>query len=133
MRTLVLLKPDVLQRSIHIGTCIKRFEEEDLVVVALKMVRCPANFWEMFYREHIDRPMFKSLVKFMTTGSVVAMVLDGADDKDVISTARDAVLKIRAASTGCDGPANLVHASDSPAAARHEITYFFSEDEIRRL
>lgn len=129
-RTLSLVKPDGVERNV-IGEVIRRFETAGLRVVALRMVRLDERTAGGFYHVHRERPFFRSLVTFMSSGPIVAMVLEG---DNAIARAR--------ALMGATDPAkadpgtirkdlassiekNIVHGSDGPATAAFEIGYFF--------
>lgn len=134
-RTLVLVKPDAVANG-HIGEIIKRFEERGLKVCALKMVRLNKEEAEGFYQVHQHRPFFEDLTTFMSSGPLVAMVLEG---EEVIVRVRKIMgaTDPRQADEGtirrdlaADIGRNAVHGSDSPEAAAFEIPYFFSELEL---
>jgi len=134
-RTLSLVKPDGVERN-AIGEVIRRFETAGLRVVALRMVRLDERTAGGFYHVHRERPFFRSLVAFMSSGPIVAMVLEG---DNAIARAR--------ALMGATDPAkadtgtirkdlassiekNIVHGSDGPATAAFEIGYFFGGLEL---
>jgi len=134
-RTYVMVKPDGVQRNL-VGEIIARFEKRGIKIVALKMLRISRELAEKHYGEHKGKPFFEPLVDFITSGPVVAMVLEG---KDVVSTARDmmgATNPLKAAtgtirgSFGMDVGRNVVHGSDSPESAAREIGLFFAPEEI---
>ena len=134
-RTLSILKPDALQ-SHAIGKIIAKFEESGLKPIAMKMVHLTRGEAEGFYAVHRERPFFKSLCEYMTSGPVIVQVLEG----------ENAVLKNREV-MGATNPANAaagtirkefaesieansVHGSDSAENAKNEIAFFFSESDI---
>ncbi|NLY59320.1 MAG: nucleoside-diphosphate kinase [Gammaproteobacteria bacterium] len=134
-RTLSIIKPDAVAKNV-IGQILSRFEQADLRIVAAKMVQLSQADAEGFYAEHKERPFFKDLVSFMTSGPVVVQVLEG----------EGAVLKNREL-MGATNPkeadagtiradfaesidANAVHGSDSATSAAREIGYFFAETEL---
>jgi len=130
-----MVKPDGVQRNL-VGEIIARFEKRGIKIVALKMLRISRELAEKHYGEHKGKPFFEPLVDFITSGPVVAMVLEG---KDVVSTARDmmgATNPLKAAtgtirgSFGMDVGRNVVHGSDSPESAAREIGLFFAPEEI---
>ena len=84
-RTLVLLKPDCVQRRL-MGTIIKRFEDKGLNIVAMKMIRVTPELSRQHYAEHVEKPFYPSLEEFITSAPVVAMAIDGLD---VISVVRE--------------------------------------------
>ncbi|MCL5042242.1 MAG: nucleoside-diphosphate kinase [Gammaproteobacteria bacterium] len=134
-RTLSIIKPDAVAKNV-IGQILSRFENAGLRVVAAKMVQLSQADAEGFYAEHKERPFFKDLVGFMTSGPVVVQVLEG----------EGAVLKNREL-MGATNPkeadagtiradfaesidANAVHGSDSTTSAAREVAYFFAETEL---
>ena len=134
-RTLSIIKPDGVGKNI-IGEVVKRFESDDIKVVAMKMIKLSKAQAQGFYAVHKDRPFFDSLTDFMTSGPIVVMVLEG---DDVIARNR----KIMGATNFKDAEAgtirrdfatdiekNVVHGSDAPETAAFEINYFFNALEI---
>jgi len=134
-RTLSIVKPDAVAKNV-IGKIYSRFEEAGLKIVASKMIQLDDELAGGFYAEHKERPFFKDLVGFMTSGPVVVQVLEG----------EGAVLKNREL-MGATNPkeadagtiradfaesidANAVHGSDSTESAAREISYFFKDEEI---
>jgi len=131
-RTLVLLKPDAVQRGL-IGALLARFEAKGLKIVGLKMRQFPTALIQKHYEAHKERPFFGSLVGFMTSGPVVALVLEG---KNAIDVTRRLMGKTNAAEAepgtirgdwALSRSNNLVHGSDSPEAAKKELALFFPE------
>jgi len=131
-RTLVLLKPDAVQRGL-IGPILSRFEAKGLKIVALKMRQFPTALVQKHYEAHKERPFYKALVGFMTSGPVVALVLEG---NNAIEVTRKLMGKTNAAEAepgtirgdfALSRSNNLVHGSDSPAAAKAELALFFPE------
>ena len=134
-RTLVLLKPDCVQRRL-MGTIIKRFEDKGLNIVAMKMIRVTPELSRQHYAEHVEKPFYPSLEEFITSAPVVAMAIDGLD---VISVVREMLgvtsgLKASAGTIRGDYSSsrqmNLVHASDSEESATRELELYFNEDEL---
>lgn len=134
-RTLSLIKPDGVAKNI-IGEIIKRFETAGIKVVAMKKLHLSQKQAEGFYAVHKERPFFKSLTEFMTSGPIVAMVLEG---EDVIAKNRKLMgaTNFQNAEEGTirrdyatDIEKNVVHGSDAPETAAFEIAYFFSTMEI---
>jgi nucleoside-diphosphate kinase len=134
-RSLVLLKPDALQRRLA-GRILARFEEKGLRLVALKMMRIEPERAARHYEPHKAKPFYPGLVRFMTSSPVVALVLEG---KEVISIVRRMVGKTFGPEAepgtirgdfGASRSFNLIHASDGPETARREIELFFREDEL---
>ena len=137
-RTLSIIKPDATRRNLT-GQIVARFEKAGLRVVAQRRMRLSTAQAEAFYAVHKARPFFKSLVEFMTSGPVVAQVLEGegaiARNRELMG-ATDS--KKAAAGTirhkyGTDIERNAVHGSDAPETARFEIGYFFSGAELAAL
>jgi nucleoside-diphosphate kinase len=134
-RTLSIIKPDGVEKGV-IGKVIARFEAQGLKPVAIRMARLAQSEAEGFYAVHKARPFFNDLVKFMTSGPVVLMVLEGEGAvlknrevmgaTDPAKAAAGTIRKDFASSI----EANAVHGSDSPESAAFEIPYFFSALEI---
>ena len=134
--TLSIIKPDAVAAS-KVGAILKRFEEAGLRIVAMKMKQLSESDAEGFYAEHKDRPFFKHLVKFMTSGPVVIQVLVGEDAVSVNRKLMGATNPAEA-ETGTirsdfasSIDANAVHGSDSQFSAEREIAYFFAKTEIK--
>lgn len=134
-RTYLMVKPDGVQRNL-VGEIIARFERRGFKIVGLKMLRISGELAEKHYGEHVGKPFFKPLVEYITSGPVVAMVIEG---KDAVSAAREmmgATNPLKAAqgtirgTYGIDIGRNVIHGSDSPESARREISIFFKEDEL---
>ncbi|ADI32724.1 nucleoside-diphosphate kinase [Staphylothermus hellenicus] len=134
-RTLVLIKPDGVRRGL-IGEIISRFERKGLKIKALKMLWLTRDKAEEFYSVHRGKPFFESLIEFMTSGPIIAMVLEG-------DMAISVVRKMIGPTDGREAPPgtirgdyslsksqNVVHASDSPESAVREIGVIFKDDEI---
>jgi nucleoside-diphosphate kinase len=137
-RTLVLIKPDAVAKGAT-GKIIDRFIQEGFQVKALKMLKLSREQAEKFYYVHKERPFFKELVEFMTSGPIVAMVLEGenaiARVREIIgptdsNEARKVAPNSIRALYGTDKGKNAVHASDSPQSAQYEIPFMFSQLEI---
>jgi len=134
-RTLSIVKPDGVGRNL-IGEIYRRFEAAGLSVVAARMMHLSNGEAEGFYDVHRERPFFKDLVKFMTSGPVMVQVLEGAGaiakNRDVMGATdpkKAAKGTIRAdLATSIDE--NVVHGSDAPETAAREIAYFFREIEV---
>ncbi|RME25743.1 MAG: nucleoside-diphosphate kinase [Deltaproteobacteria bacterium] len=134
-RTLSIIKPDAC-RSGHIGEIIARFEREGLRIVAMRMLRLSRKEAEGFYAVHRERPFFRDLVEFMTSGPVVVMVLEGENAIErnreimgVTDPAKAAEGTLRKL-FGTNIQNNAVHGSDGPDTARTEVGYFFSELDV---
>src|SRR5437016_9422455 len=134
-RTLSIIKPDATRRDLT-GAINDRFERKGLRIVAQKRIRLSPTQAESFYEVHAERPFFKSLVDFMTSGPVVVQVLEGenaiAKNREVMGATNPAnampgtIRKEFAESI----EANSVHGSDAAEAAANEIRFFFSELDI---
>jgi nucleoside-diphosphate kinase len=134
-RTLSIVKPDGVGRNL-IGDVYRRFEQAGLRVVAARMTHLSQAEAEGFYAEHRERPFFKDLVRFMTSGPVIVQVLEGesaiARNREVMGATdpkKAAKGTIRADfATSIDE--NIVHGSDAAETAAREISYFFREIEL---
>ncbi len=134
-RTLSIIKPDGVQRGL-IGDVVRRLEQNQIRIVAMKMIHMTRAQAEGFYAVHRERPFFKSLTEFMSSGPVVVMILEG---DNVIARYRDLMgatnFKDAAAGTirrdfATDIEKNVVHGSDAPETAAFEMGYFFNRFEI---
>lgn len=134
-RTLSIIKPDAVAKN-KVGAIISRFEDAGLQVVAAKMVKLDAEKAGGFYAEHKERPFFKDLVAFMTSGPVVVQVLEGdnaiAKNRELMGATnpKDAAAGTIRADFAQSIDANAVHGSDSAASAAREIAYFFAATEV---
>jgi nucleoside-diphosphate kinase len=135
-RTLSIIKPDGVEKGI-IGRVISRFETNGLKPVAMKMKLLSRTEAEGFYAVHKARPFFADLVKFMTSGPVVLMVLEGesavARNRDIMGATdpRKAAEGTIRKDFATDIEKNTVHGSDSAENARIEVSYFFPEIEVQ--
>ena len=134
-RTLSIIKPDAVAKNV-IGQIISRFEAGGLKIVAAKMLQLNDESAGGFYAEHKERPFFRDLVEFMTSGPVIVQVLEGEDaiarNRELMGAtnpAQAAPGTIRA-DFAKSIDANAVHGSDSPKSAEREISYFFKNEEI---
>lgn len=134
-RTLSIIKPDAVAKNV-IGEIIARFEQAGLKIVAARMLHLSREQAEGFYAEHKERPFFKALVDFMTSGPVVVQVLEGdnaiAKNRELMGATnpKEAAAGTIRADFAETIDANAVHGSDSPASAAREVAYFFNEGEI---
>ncbi len=134
-RTLVMIKPDGVERNL-IGKIINIFEENGLKVIALKKVRLSKKQAEAFYIVHKERPFYDSLTTYMSSGPVVAMVLEGEGAIKKVREIMGATDPKEAKEGtirklfGIDKEKNTVHGSDSPESASKEIPFFFSDMEL---
>jgi nucleoside-diphosphate kinase len=131
-RTLILVKPDAFARNLS-GEIIARFERKGLKIVALRHMTVTRELAERHYAEHAERPFFVELVDFITSGPIVAMVLEG---QDAVKAARQLIGATNPleATPGTirgdfaiDMGTNMVHGSDSPESAAREAELFFGE------
>lgn len=134
-RTLVLVKPDGVQRLLA-GRILARYEERGLRLVGLKLVAVSRDLAERHYAVHSARPFFRSLVDFITSGPVLAAVLEGPN-AIVVVRAMNGATKPQEAAPGTirgdfalETAQNLVHASDSPETAASEIDLWFEAAEL---
>jgi nucleoside-diphosphate kinase len=131
-RTLVLIKPDGVQRALA-GEILARFERRGLVVRAARFVRIERDVAERHYEEHREKPFFGELVEFITSGPTLALVLEGESAIEVVRTTMGATNPTTAAPGTIRGdlalamPDNLVHGSDSPESAQREIALWFPD------
>jgi len=134
-RSLVIIKPDAIQRGLA-GEIISRLENKGLKIVAVKMLCMDKALAQRHYAVHKDKPFFNELVDFITSGPVIAMVLQ---DDDAVKVIRQTMGETDPAKAipgtirgdfGGDISRNLIHGSDSVENARSEIALFFSAEEI---
>ena len=134
-KTLVLLKPDAVQRGL-VGELVSRLERKGLKLVGMKLVKMDDALARQHYAEHVDKPFFKGLAEFITSGPLVAMAIEGEDAIGMVRTLMGETNPANAAPGTVRGDyavsigLNLVHGSDSPEAAQRELALFFKEDEI---
>jgi nucleoside-diphosphate kinase len=133
--TLVLIKPDAMQRALA-GEILARFERRGLAVRAAKLVRVDQEFAERHYGEHAEKPFFGELVEFITSAPTLALVLEGDGAIGVVRETIGATDPAKAAPGTIRGdlalsmPDNLVHGSDAPETAKREIELWFSKGEL---
>lgn len=131
-RTFVMLKPDAVERKLA-GELIRRIEAKNLNIVTMKMMRIERKIAETHYGEHREKPFFRELVDFVTSGPVVAMIVEGPNAISVMRAMMGATNPFNAApgtirgDFGLDLTKNLIHGSDSPESAKREIALFFPE------
>ena len=131
-RTLILVKPDAFARGLS-GEIIARFERKGLRIVALRHLTVTRELAERHYDEHAERPFFGELVDFITSGPLVAMVLEGVDAVPAARQAIGATNPLEAAPGSIRGDfaiemgRNMVHGSDSAESAAREAALFFPE------
>jgi nucleoside-diphosphate kinase len=131
-RTLILVKPDAFVRSLT-GEIIARFERKGLRIVALRHMTVTRELAERHYAEHASKPFFGELVEFITSGPIVAMVLEGVEAVKAARQAIGATNPLEAAPGSIRGDLaidmgqNMVHGSDSPESAAREAALFFGD------
>ncbi len=134
-KTLVLLKPDAVQRGL-VGELVSRLERKGLKLVGMKLARMDDALARQHYAEHVDKPFFKGLAEFITSGPLVAMAIEGEDAIGMVRTLMGETNPANAAPGTVRGDyavsigLNLVHGSDSPESAKRELALFFEKDEI---
>ncbi len=134
-RTFVMIKPDAVQRGL-IGEIIARLERKGLKIVAMKMLHVSRELAENHYAEHKGKPFFESLVEYVTSAPVIAMVVEGKNAVKVVRTLVGATNPQEAqpgtirGDYGMDIGRNVIHASDSLESAEREISLFFKPEEI---
>ena len=134
-RTLVLLKPDCVQRRL-MGQILSRFEAKGLNVVALKMLQVTPDLAKKHYAEHVEKPFYPGLEEFITGGPIVALILEGLEAIQVVRDMLGATNGLKAAAGTIRGDfsssrqMNLVHASDGPEAAQREMQLYFDPKEV---
>jgi len=134
-RTLVLLKPDCVQRRM-IGRVISRFEDKGLNLVAMKLMRVTPELARRHYAEHVEKPFYPGLEQFITGGPLVAMIVEGPEAIAVVrklagaTNGRQAEPGTIRGDFSASRQMNLVHASDGAESAEREMGIFFTDDEI---
>ena len=134
-RTLVLVKPDGVQRGL-VGDILSRFERKGLKIVALRLLSVPLEMAEDHYAVHAGKHFYPGLVDFITAGPVVALVLEGPDAIATVRRLVGGTMPSEAApgtirgDLGISGLRNLIHASDSAETAAAELALWFGPDEL---
>ncbi|MBS3740373.1 nucleoside-diphosphate kinase [Candidatus Bipolaricaulota bacterium] len=134
-RSLVLLKPDAIQRGL-IGELIGRLEDKSLKVSAMKLMNVSEDLARRHYEEHLEKDFFSDLFEFITSSPIVAMVVEGEQAVEVTRRLMGATNPFEAepgtirGDYGLDLTKNLIHGSDSAESAKREIDLFFDEEEI---
>jgi nucleoside-diphosphate kinase len=136
-QTLSIIKPDAVEQN-QIGNIIEYFERDGLNVVAAKMIHLSSEQAKSFYAVHADKPFYEDLVKFMTSGPALIMVLEGENaitrNREIMGATDPS--KADAGTIRCDFATsierNAVHGSDSAETAKKEIQFFFKPNEIFR-
>jgi nucleoside-diphosphate kinase len=133
--TLIILKPDAVQRGI-MGQIITRFENKGLQVVGAKLMKISQQLAETHYEAHKARPFYPGLVKFMTSSPVLVLALRGNKAIEIARSMMGATFGSKAAAGtirgdfGVSNSFNLIHGSDSPEAAERELKLFFNTGEV---
>ncbi|MCE9556655.1 MAG: nucleoside-diphosphate kinase [Planctomycetes bacterium] len=134
-RTLILLKPDCVERRL-IGRILARFEDKGFNIVAMKMLQVTPELAKEHYAEHVSKPFYPALEKFITGAPVVAAIIEGLEAIRVVRDLLGATSGLKAAPGTIRGDysssrqMNLVHASDGPEASAREIGLYFRKEEI---
>ena len=134
-RTLVLCKPDAVQRGL-VGRIISRFEDKGFKVAGLKMMQVDEALARTHYHEHVEKAFFSELLSFITSSPIVAMVIEGENAVEVVrvlmgvTNPQMAMPGTIRGDFGLNLTKNFVHGSDSAASAEREIALFFSPDEL---
>jgi nucleoside-diphosphate kinase len=132
-RTLVLIKPDAIERALA-GEILARFERRGLAVRAAKLVQVDGGLAERHYAEHAEKPFFGELVEFITSAPTLAIVVEGEGAIEVVRETIGATDPAKAAPGTIRGdlalsmPDNLVHGSDAPETAKREIELWFGDE-----
>ena len=131
-RTLVLIKPDAMQRGLA-GEVISRLERRGMKIVAIRLMKVSPALAKQHYAEHEGKPFFKGLVQYITSSPIIAAVFEGSNAIKATRQTMGATNPVDAATGsiradfGLDKGRNLTHASDSPASAKREIALFFGD------
>jgi len=134
-RTYLMIKPDAVQREL-VGEIVSRFECKGLRPVAMKLMRIPKEVAEKHYGEHKGKKFYDSLISYITSGPVLAMVWEG---EDAVSVCRNIMGKTNPKESapgtirgdyGMQTGRNIIHGSDSPESAEREISIFFRPEEL---
>jgi nucleoside-diphosphate kinase len=134
-RTLTILKPDTVARH-NCGAVIARLEQEGFEIKAARMVRLSKEQAEAFYAVHMDKPFYRPLVEFMTSGPVWVLALEREDAIEYLRKVMGATDSAKAApgtirqQFGTNIERNAIHGSDSPDNARTELSFFFSSSDL---
>ncbi len=134
-RSLILFKPDAVQRRLC-GQLLSRIEDKGLNIVGLKLIQITPELSQQHYAEHVEKPFYPQLEQFITTGPVVALVVEGPEAIRVMRTmmgptnGREAAPGTIRGDYGQSRQMNLMHGSDSPEAATREIAIYFNDNEL---
>jgi len=134
-RTLIILKPDAVQRGL-IGQILSRFENKGLQIVGMKLMQISTKLAETHYEPHRGKPFYAGLVKFMTSSPVVVLAIEGRDAIAICRKMMGATFGSKAepgtirGDFGVSNSFNLIHGSDSPESAQRELGLFFQAGEL---
>lgn len=134
-RTLIIVKPDAVQRGL-IGAILTRLEQRGLRFAALKLLHITPELAARHYAVHKGKPFYHGLIEFITSGPVVVAVIEGPQAIEIVRKTMGATNPTQAepgtirADLGLEIGRNLVHGSDGPETAAYEIPLFFAEEEI---
>jgi nucleoside-diphosphate kinase len=134
-RTLILIKPDAMERRLA-GRLISRIEDKGLAIVGMKLLQVTPELSRRHYAEHVNKPFYPLVEKFITSGPVVAMVAEGPDAIAVVrglmgpTNGRQAPPGTIRGDYGISRQMNLMHGSDGPDAAKREIEIYFTPSEL---
>lgn len=135
-RTLVLCKPDTVQRQL-VGRVISRLEEKGLKIIGMKMLRVDEDLARQQYQEHVEKAFFSDLISFITASPVVAIAAEGNNAVEVVrrlmgaTNPQDAAAGTIRGDFGLNLTKNMVHGSDSLGSAKRELALFFSREELQ--
>lgn len=134
-KTFAMIKPDAVQRGL-VGTIISRYEAKGLRVAAMKIMQVTDELARQHYAEHVNKPFFPGLLSYITSGPVVALVLEGKNAVAEVRKLNGATNPLEAACGTIRGDfaqevgRNVVHGSDSVESAAREIAIYFDEKEV---
>jgi nucleoside-diphosphate kinase len=134
-RTLILIKPDAIERRLA-GRLISRIEDKGLAIIGLKLLQVTPELSKKHYAEHVNKPFYPLVEKFITSGPVVAIVAEGPDAVAVVrammgpTNGRQAPPGTIRGDYGMSRQMNLMHGSDGPDAAKREIEIYFTPSEL---
>ncbi len=134
-RTLILIKPDAVQRRLS-GTILSRFENKGLKIVGLKLMQVTKELSAEHYAEHVEKPFYPLLEEFITSGPVIAIAAEGPEAISVVrsmmgsTNGRESAPGTIRGDFGVSRQMNLVHGSDGPEAAAREIPIYFKPEEL---
>jgi nucleoside-diphosphate kinase len=134
-RTLILIKPDAIQRRLA-GRILTRFEERGLRIVGLKLIQITPELSQKHYAEHVSKPFYPLLEEFITSGPVIAVAAEGPGAVAVVrammgsTNGRESAPGTIRGDYGLSRQMNLVHGSDGPEAAKREIELYFRPEEM---